>query len=674
MQKQSKRVCSMLVLSLLALSMLPLMVKSSTGTILINTTTAPSTSQNVPAGGTINLYFGGVTFSGGQFYLLLSKDGFSQVSSGDVQYSPTFDVADLRASAVKTVDSYKIGYNWVNGSIPKDIAGGKYYIKAFDGATTAVAVTDIYITVIASFEVTPTSGPGGQGLTLKGYAFTASNYVNLTYNDPVQGKNVTITTTMLLTDSLGRFTYTMNAPDLGQALPAGDNPIASNTITFYAKDNKSQVTYAKPYAEYKRGLLQVDTKKPTMGLFGNNTLFTAGALLIEKGVGKTIILAGQYFSPVSAVTILWDAVTQIGSKAANQTGFFNITVTIPVTGLGSHKILFKDAKINFFINITIVQSMILSPTKGPVGTTVTATGYGFHPRTASTVWNVTLWWDWGDSEALVWVLTDTAGSFTTTFKAPHAAGGDHTVTPIENGTAIYVAEATFTITPTLVVMPSTFPNDGRIVNATGTGFDPDDDWFFYIDNHMIAGDDEDFEIASNGDIVIEFVAAYFSPGLHSVSAIREDFESPYEVEAYGLFNVTGAVDTAILQKLDAINATATDAKTAAESAEAAAMEAKEAADAAAANALDAKNVATDAKNIATDAKTAATDAKAAATAAQSAATDAKTAATAAQTAAAGAQSTASGISTAAYGAMGLSLVAAIAAILAVIQLQRKVAG
>jgi len=74
------------------------------------------------------------------------------------------------------------------------------------------------------------------------------------------------------------------------------------------------------------------------------------------------------------------------------------------------------------------------------------------------------------------------------------------------------------------------------------------------------------------------------------------------------------------------------------------------------------------------AQTAASNAATAATDAATAASGAAEAAQSAQAAAEAAQSTAAGISTAVYGAMALSLVAAIAAIVAVITLQRKVAG
>jgi len=82
---------------------------------------------------------------------------------------------------------------------------------------------------------------------------------------------------------------------------------------------------------------------------------------------------------------------------------------------------------------------------------------------------------------------------------------------------------------------------------------------------------------------------------------------------------------------------------------------------------EAKTAAENAGDLAGEAKTAADNAATAASSAQSAASEAKTAALAAQSAA-------SGISTAVYGAVILSLVAAIASILAVITLQRKVAG
>ena len=67
------------------------------------------------------------------------------------RYGPTFSVAKITNTSVDTTtySGYSVGYNWINGTIPADleIAGGIYFVKAFDGATAAVAVTDNYLKI-----------------------------------------------------------------------------------------------------------------------------------------------------------------------------------------------------------------------------------------------------------------------------------------------------------------------------------------------------------------------------------------------------------------------------------------------------------------------------------------------------------------------------------------------
>lgn len=165
--------------------------------------------------------------------------------------------------------------------------------------------------------------------------------------------------------------------------------------------------------------------------------------------------------------------------------------------------------------------------------------------------------------------------------------------------------------------------------------------------------------------------------------------------------LSAAVDT-LKNEVAGVKTGVTDVKSAATAAETAAKAADVAAAAAqaaisglsttvtglATSVSDAKTAAADAKSAATAAQSAATDAKTAADGAKSAVsalttdvTDAKTAASAAQTsasdaksAAQGAQSAVAGLTTIVYGVLIIALIAAIAGILATVQIQRKVVG
>jgi hypothetical protein len=555
-----------LLLTTVFAAFFPLAVKASTGYILIETTSPPSAPVSVPAGGTVHLYFGGVTFSGGQFYLVWSKDGFSQISSGDFKYTPTFKVADLFSQTIKTVDSYKIGFGWVNGSIPKDIAGGEYYVKAFDGSATSVAVTDNVIIVTAAFEVVPSWGPGGRDISLKGYAFTANNYVNLSYWDPIEGEEFVIKK-LYPTNEKGQFVYNMKAPDLKIVMDSDEQWVEDwiYTITFYAMDNKTATEYSFDWSEYPRGLIQVDDVMADEGyLFGNETDFGAW-YDVKVGVGDKLVVSGNYFYPGN-VTIWFDGSKYLGSVLANGTGFFNTTVTIPVTSIGSHYILLKDANsFRFVFYIEVVPTLVLEPSEGPVGTVVTAKAYGFPAKIA-----VYLYWlekALGDG-TYYWLANATTGAdgqfnVTVKFTVPHTYGGAHEVWAIDSYlgkettdiSGYEIAEKDFKVLPTLKIVPDKFANDGSLVTVLGTGLDPTVGYTPNIDNRLLGVDPQDWDYPSSvycnetGDLELKFVAAGFTPGLHVFSLYAGGELEP----TFLLFTVTGvSPDTqAILDKLAA---------------------------------------------------------------------------------------------------------------------------
>jgi len=145
-------------------------VSSSTGYIRVNSTSASAPNQQVQAGGNVNLYFGDVTWSGSELYLLMSHDMNPQLSPGDNIYTPLFsvyDVADTSATRSYTSNNltWVVGYHWINGSIPNNLPVGNYTIKSLDGVA-ANAVTDTYIRVTsgvynATLAITPASGTTG---------------------------------------------------------------------------------------------------------------------------------------------------------------------------------------------------------------------------------------------------------------------------------------------------------------------------------------------------------------------------------------------------------------------------------------------------------------------------------------------------------------------------------
>jgi hypothetical protein len=106
-------------------------VSSSTGTIRINSTTTSPTGQTVMAGGNINLYFGGIHWDDIAFYLFWSHDASPQMSfSEGAVFSPPFSIYDVVDSHAhiytENNQTWTVGYNWVNGSLPRTLPLGDY--------------------------------------------------------------------------------------------------------------------------------------------------------------------------------------------------------------------------------------------------------------------------------------------------------------------------------------------------------------------------------------------------------------------------------------------------------------------------------------------------------------------------------------------------------------------
>lgn len=385
---------SVLVVALI-ISSYPSFVSSSSGNVKINTIGTSVVGQQVQAGGTINLYFGGVMWSGQDFYLFLSQDGNTQMT-GQV-YTPTFSVYDV-ADPTKVINCtgengyWLVGSQWVNGTIPT-WASGNYYIKAMDQIGGSVAVTDTYVAVIpinytATLEITPTSGPGGIPITFTGSRYPINQNVSIYFLDPQFGWKYLTSATA---DGNGRISVSSFAPDLKKSLGTYDSPETYSTISYRSAIGNVVFSNAD-YNEYHRGLKKVGTATSN-GLFGNGTNLVQ---TVRLKVGDTIPISGNWFHP-GIVYIRWDGVDVVGtvtssqwsnispltSTATNATGFFSTTITIPGCNAGEHYLAVEDSQsARVIVKIFVSQGTLeLSPASGPGGATVQFSGSGYPSST-----------------------------------------------------------------------------------------------------------------------------------------------------------------------------------------------------------------------------------------------------------------------------------------------------
>lgn len=208
--------------------------------------------------------------------------------------------------------------------------------------------------------VSPTSGPASGLITLNGKGFTANNFVNISYLNPLNSSWVPLANNVPTT-STQNFTCSLNAPDLLQNNTSGDNQPLFDNITFRAQDNGTSTSYSTiiPYTEWRRGLTQVGDNIAA-GLYGNNTNRSAVAFVQNN---QSMTVAGEWFSPGN-LSLLWDGTTSLGSASTDGNGFFNATVQVPTTSAGQHMFTINDRASNFVVNITRLPTVANDYTAG----------------------------------------------------------------------------------------------------------------------------------------------------------------------------------------------------------------------------------------------------------------------------------------------------------------------
>jgi len=182
--------------------------------------------------------------------------------------------------------------------------------------------------------------------------------------------------------------------------------------------------------------------------------------------GTTVTITGSGFAPNTSGDVIFANTTN--SVTTTPAGAFSTTMTVPSVPPGDYPIrgdIPSGGSIEASATFTVTGSIAVSPTSGPVGTTITITGSGFAAHAKG---YVTLA---GASKA---VLTSATGTFATTLTAPSVSGGDYSVRgDIPSGGSIE-ASATFTVTTSgttaSITLSPASGKVGRILTVTGSGF------------------------------------------------------------------------------------------------------------------------------------------------------------------------------------------------------------
>ncbi len=339
-----------------------------------------------------------------------------------------------------------------SGSLGTDVSGDFSCTFAVPSGTvgTMVTATDVggqtatgtFTVTTPAIAVSPSQGPVGATYTVTGSGFSVSSGAAVSFSGVFQTpsgcSDGTYVGTAITTDATGGFVCTFAVP--------------SET--------------AGPYS-----VVGEDTATSTPTAAQTFTV-TTPAIVVSPSqgpVGATVTVSGTGFSVSTTVGLLFDGVTvstcTSGLLGTDVSGDFSCTFSVPDgtsgTTVTATDIGGQTATGTFTVT---VPTIVVSPSQGPVGATVTVSGTGF--SISSTVGLV---FDGITTSSCTSgsLGTDVSGDFSCTFSVPSGTSGT-TVTTTDVGGA--TATGTFTVTiPTITVSPSQGPV-GATVTVSGTGF------------------------------------------------------------------------------------------------------------------------------------------------------------------------------------------------------------
>lgn len=274
--------------------------------------------------------------------------------------SQWYVVGGTSAGAPQWAAIYALGHSATNHNLYLKAKFGysSYFRDIVSGSNGGFSATQGYDRVtglgspltfnFGSLTVSPTSGPGGGLVTLDGIGFIAGSSANMSYLNPINSTWIPITNNFPI-GTTQDITYTFKAPDLLQNNQAGDKKPQFNNIIFRAQDNSNGKTYntSIPYTEWRKGIIQIGNIIPS-GIYGNNTDLSSEVFFQNN---QLIAIVGEWFNPGDE-SLLLDGTTDLGTVTTDENGFFNATIKLPPSAVGSHLLTINDRDSNFCVNIT----------------------------------------------------------------------------------------------------------------------------------------------------------------------------------------------------------------------------------------------------------------------------------------------------------------------------------
>lgn len=295
------------------------------------------------------------------------------------------------------------------------LSRGSHTISARDTNYNSASAS---ITVGQKIVLTPTSGPSGSTVTIAGNGFNSNVQIAIKFG----GAAVTTSPTSVSTDTDGAFTATLVVPPgtTGSEIIEARDGINSATATF-------------------------------------SVVATAAISPTQGPAGTTVAINGASFKSSTTVTAKYDT-TQVAVVTTDAYGSFNTSFIAPDSPGGAHVVMVTDGVNTVTLAFSIQATFAITPANGAVGSDISARGNGFAAGAPIAVRY--------DGTQVATALADNKGTFSTSFKVPASAAGNHAVLATDN---IRSATATFTVTASANISPVS-GNVGADITAKGQGF------------------------------------------------------------------------------------------------------------------------------------------------------------------------------------------------------------
>jgi hypothetical protein len=371
-------------------------------------------------------------------------------------------------------------------TVPEKTPGGDYPFAADFPLGGPEEASATFTVTPAKITVNPTSGPPGTTVTITGSSFLPDTEVEVVLWPHLAN---------LRTSPTGTFSTTMDVP----SLPAGNEKVQASD-----GHNGASASFA------------VTTSGPTPSIV---VWPTSG----PPGTG--IWLSGRGFAPGTSGNVALGC--HGWSFGMPQEGSFWVLTKVPWLPSGDYIVgadFPSGGPIEASTSFTITTwgpatSIVISPTSGPPGTTITITGSGFEPGAFGYLFFA------GATKTLT---TSSDGTFSTTMDVPSLWAGNQLVKAEIPGDGCVYASATFTVTPRITVRPTSGRYPQKIT-ITGSGFVAG-----VSGKVTIAGDSKSVTTSSDGTFSTVMPVPDVAAGNYPVQA---DIPSGAPVEASATFVV-----------------------------------------------------------------------------------------------------------------------------------------